>query len=114
MSDMFDSCSKLTSLDLSNFNTSNVTNMYGMFHNCTSLVSLDLSNFDTSKVTNMVHMFDGCSKLNRIILNNTNPPSINEILPKLPTSANLYVPSESVEVYKTQWSNYSDRIFAIE
>ena len=50
--------SKATSLDLSNFDTSNVTNMSGMF--CGSqATTIDVSNFDTSKVTNMNSMFVG-------------------------------------------------------
>ena len=53
MSNMFSNCSSLTGIDLSSFNTSNVTNMLQMFFACTSLESLDLSNFDTSNVTNM-------------------------------------------------------------
>ena len=54
---MFYNCSKLTSLDLSNLNTKNVTNMSGMFSTCSSLTSLDLSNFNTNNVTNMWRMF---------------------------------------------------------
>ena len=50
---MFKECSNLTSLDLSNFNTENVTDMNGMFYGCTKLESLDLSNFNTAKVTKM-------------------------------------------------------------
>ena len=40
-----------------NFDTSNSTDMSRMFNNCTSLVSLDLSNFDTRNVTSMYAMF---------------------------------------------------------
>lgn len=63
MNYMFENCSKLTTLDLSNFNTSNVTNISGMFMRCSSLTSLNLSNFDTSNVTNMYGMFYSCYKL---------------------------------------------------
>ena len=63
MSDMFYNCSKVTTLDVSNFNTSLVTNMYSMFSGCSKLTSLDLSNFDTSSVTEMHWMFYGCSSL---------------------------------------------------
>ena len=63
MNNMFHGCSSLTSLDLSSFDTSNVTNMTWMFYNCNSLTSLDLSSFDTSNVTNMLHMFKGCTSL---------------------------------------------------
>ena len=34
MSYMFSECSALIELDLSNFNTKNVTNLIGMFYNC--------------------------------------------------------------------------------
>ncbi len=66
MSFMFDNCRNLTSLDLSNFDTSNVINMSSMFNmwyssidtaSTGSLASLDLSSFDTSNVTDMRSMF---------------------------------------------------------
>ena len=48
---MFDGCSRLSSLDVSGFDTSGVTDMTNMFNACTRLTGLDLSGFDTSKVT---------------------------------------------------------------
>ncbi len=48
--------SKATTLDLSNFDTSNVRNMNRMFE-YSQATTLDVSNFDTSKVTNMSTMF---------------------------------------------------------
>ena len=65
---MFRNCSSLTSLDLNNFNTSNVTNMNSMFFSCSSLTSLDLSSFNTSKVTNINYMFCDCSSLTSLDL----------------------------------------------
>ena len=59
---MFYNCSKLNSLNLSNFNTNNVTNMSSMFYDCSSLTSLNLSNFNTNNVTNMENMFSGINK----------------------------------------------------
>lgn len=59
-------CTTLTSLDVSNFDTSAVTNMYSMFQNCSSLASLDLSNFDISKVTSKNNMFYNCTALRNI------------------------------------------------
>ena len=51
MKDMFRKDTSLTDIIFGdNFNTSNVTNMNGMFNNCSSLTSLDLSSFDTSSV----------------------------------------------------------------
>ena len=59
-----------TTMDLSNLDTSNVTNMYQMFYDCNALTNLDLSSFDTSKVTSMSNMFNGCSKLTSLDLKN--------------------------------------------
>ena len=56
MSSMFWNMHSLTSLNISNFDTSKVTNMSSMFYNM-NLTSLDLSSFDTSKVMNMRAMF---------------------------------------------------------
>ena len=67
MSAIFAGCSSLTSLNLSSFNTSNVTDMAYMFGACSSLTSLDLSNFNTEKINNMSEMFYGCSSLTTTI-----------------------------------------------
>ena len=63
-------CSKLTSLDVSHFNTSKVINMAQLFSGCTGLTSLDLSNFNTSKVTDMRCMFYICTNLRTIYVGN--------------------------------------------
>ena len=80
MSGMFDSCSSLTSIDLSNFDTSKVTNMSAMFGSCSSLTSLDLSNFDTSKVTNMSGMFAECSSLTSLDFSNLNTSNVTNMI----------------------------------
>ena len=49
--------SRITSLNLTNFNISLVVNMRSMFNYCINLETLDLSNFDTSKVTDLYHIF---------------------------------------------------------
>ena len=66
MTSMFTGCNKLTSLNLSNFNTANVTDMSNMFADCQGLTSLDLSSFNTAKVEDMSSMFNGCSGLTKI------------------------------------------------
>lgn len=47
----------VTHLDVSNFDTSNVTSMYAMFIGNTSLIQLDISNFDTSNVLTLKSAF---------------------------------------------------------
>ena len=70
MSRMFYKCSSLTSLDVSHFNTSQVTDMSQMFGDCKKLTSLDLTNFNTSQVTDMHGMFFNCSRLTSLDLSN--------------------------------------------
>ena len=65
---MFWNCSQITEIDLSDFDTSQVTAMNGMFAYCSSLTSLDLSNYETSKVIYMNWMFYGCSSLTSLNL----------------------------------------------
>ena len=78
MSDMFNSCSKLTALDLSNFDTSNVTNMLMMFYRCSNLSSLDLSNFNTDKLVRTNQMFFNCSRLTTLDVSNFNTNLVTE------------------------------------
>ena len=63
---IFYNCTSLTTLDLSNFDTGNVTNMCSMFNGCSNLTILDLSNFDIGNVTNMDYMFNNCPNLTSI------------------------------------------------
>ena len=67
---MFYGCSSLKSLDVANFNTSNVTTMQAMFGVCSKLTNLDLSSFNSSHVTNMLGMFSQCSGLETIYVGN--------------------------------------------
>ena len=76
---MFGRCRGLTSLDVSHFNTQNVKNMDGMFYGCSGITSLDLSNFDTRNVTNMTHMFYDCSSLTSLDLSNFNTQNVTDM-----------------------------------
>ena len=67
---MFSDCQSLTSLDLSNFNTSKVTNMSSMFEGPglfidTKLTTIyvDSNKWSTKNVTNSDGMFNNCSNL---------------------------------------------------
>lgn len=100
------SCCNVMSLDLSNLNTSKVTNMDDMFsHNqklisiifgenfdtskvasmtymfccCTNLTSLDLSRFDTSNVIDMGSMFVDCSSLSSLDLNHFDTSNVTDM-----------------------------------
>ena len=79
MCNMFSGCSKLTSLDVSKFNTVNVTDMSGMFNNCSKLPSLDVTNFNTEKVTNMSYMFSKCQTLLSLDVTNFNTEKVTNM-----------------------------------
>ena len=70
MSSMFYNNKKITSLDVSGFDTRDVTDMGQMFASCFNLASLDVSGFDTYTVKSMSSMFASCMKLNSIDINN--------------------------------------------
>ena len=69
MSRMFFGTIKLTTIDVSHFDTSNVTDMRLMFGSSTtkvgymSLVSLNVSNWDLSNAEDISAMFQACAKL---------------------------------------------------
>ena len=73
---MFDGCSSLIHLNVSPLNTANVTNMKGMFAECTALTSLDLSSFNTANVTDMRLMFSECTDLTSLNLSNFNTTNV--------------------------------------
>ena len=70
MVDLFYQCSNLETIDLTNVYTSNVTDMTRIFGICSGLKSLDVSNFDTSKVTNMSGMFYNDANLTSLDVSN--------------------------------------------
>ena len=71
MANMFSGNTSLTNITFGdNFNTSNVIDMSGMFSRSNGLTTLNLSMFDTSNVGNMGTMFWQCSSLKTLDLSN--------------------------------------------
>ncbi len=69
MREMFSNMVYLQTIDLSLFNTSNVTQMQRMFDYCRALETLNLSQFDISNVTAVDSMFYNCNSLTAIYCN---------------------------------------------
>ncbi|MCQ2534360.1 MAG: DUF4214 domain-containing protein, partial [Clostridia bacterium] len=116
MSDMFYGCSSLNELDLSSFNTSNVTNMRDMFSDCSSLSELDLSSFDTSNVTNMSDMFYGCSSLNELDLsafNTNNVTNVDFMFANSTKLSKIYVNNNCNMSEATCWRTFNNCISLI-
>ena len=79
MASMFKGCSSLTSIILNNINTSSVTSMEEMFYECHSLISLKFPKIDTSNVLSMRSMFYNCIELKELYLNYFNTTSVTNI-----------------------------------
>ena len=80
MDSMFSGCSSLVSLNLNNFDTSNVRNMADLFSWCKSLISIDLSHINTNNVVNMNSMFNGCESLTSLDLSNFDTSKVTEMI----------------------------------
>ena len=79
MSDMFRGCVTLTTLDLSHFDTKNVTDMNCMLGGCSALTALDVSKFDTQNVTDMTHMFSSCEALTTLDLSHFDTKNVKDM-----------------------------------
>ena len=73
---MFGDCSKLTTLDISNLDTSKVTDMSYMFEDCNVLTTIK-GVIDMKSCILYDHMFDGCDNLTGVKIKN--PPADFEI-----------------------------------
>ncbi len=83
MRSMFSICKRLTKLDLTNFDTSKVTNMSGMFGGGDDfpmdIEEINMSNFNTSQVTDMSYMFSGCSSLTNLNVSNFDTSNVTDM-----------------------------------
>ena len=75
---MFGNNTSISNLDLSNWNTSNVTNMKSMFRG-TALKKLNLNNWDTSNVTDMSFMFSESNNITELDLNHLNTGKVKDM-----------------------------------
>ena len=82
MSNMFDGCSNLKSIDVSNFDTKNLLDASGMFCNCSNLIDLDLSNFKYRPTEDfgIYNMFKNCSSLSTLDLTGFDTTNENKYL----------------------------------
>ena len=76
---MFSHCYSLTSINLNNFDSSSVNNMAGMFRYCINLLSINLTQFNTSLVTNMNEFLRACNKLISIDVSNFDTSEVKDM-----------------------------------
>ena len=78
-SNIFDNCRNLTSIDISNWDTSSAKYMSHMFSNCQKMQSIDLNKWNTNRVISMSDMFNSCYKLQSISISKWNTSSVTEM-----------------------------------
>ena len=89
MSYIFSGCTSLTEIDVSNWNTHNVQDMSAIFMSCTSLTGIDVSNWNTDNVRKISFMFMGCTSLTEIDVSNWNTDNVQNISYMFFDSTNL-------------------------
>ena len=76
---MFNECYSLTEIKgIENIDTKNVESLEGTFSNCKALTELDLSNWNVEKVTTTHNLFEDCELLKTINLTNWNTMSLTD------------------------------------
>ena len=81
---MFYNCKSLTTIDLSNFDTSSTTDMRSLFYNCSNLEYINIKNFTDKKVQYMTDMFTGIAKNAVICVDENKAPSIYNLANNMP------------------------------
>ena len=109
MTGVFNGCSALTSLDLTNFNTAKVTDMKLLFAKCSALESLDLSMFNTENVTSMPSMFNGATNLKTLNVSSFNTEKVKNMGHMFANCPNLT--SLDLSSFNTKGVEYVDNIF---
>lgn len=106
----FNWCENLTSIEIPN----SLTYIgYGAFTYCKSLSSVTIP----ENVTSIGDWaFEYCSSLTSVTVNAVTPPTLGDTVFNNTNNCPIYVPSGSVDAYKTAsgWSSYASRIQAIQ
>lgn len=103
----FGGCSGLTSVTI----PSGVTSIgHSVFYGCSGLTSVTIPNSMTS-IGN--YAFSYCRTLTSVTVETITPPTLGSSAFYRTNNCPIYVPAESVEAYKTAWSDYASRIQAI-
>ena len=106
-SDCFCECRSLSSITIG----TGVTSLSdGCFNNCYSVSSITIGTGVTSIGTSC---FYNCSGLTSITCLPTVPPTMGGLMFIYTNNCPIYVPDDSVDTYKSSWTEYSNRIYPL-
>lgn len=111
---LFSNCSNLSSIIWGDFlqTTYNITDIISMFENCYLLESIDLSQFDSSNLLNMETAFKGCTSLQFLdvrTIDFNNIFSTTSMLEDVPTDCLIVVAdSTQVDYFNNNFSDYTN------
>ena len=71
MTELFNECHSLTSVNIQNLKTDYVSSFNSMFHNCYNLKSIDVSHFNIKQHAGFKKMFSGCFSLTSVYFTKT-------------------------------------------
>lgn len=97
MYDTFSMCG-VNNINLSNWNVSNVTDMGRTFYNNSYLESINLTNWDTSKVTSFNNTFSMCPKLKEIIIDALDLSSCTDVYKMFGEKGFILTPSSPIHL----------------
>ena len=107
---MFDGATGLTTAKVDNWNLRSLTNMSCMFQRCGELTDVDVSKWNTSNVTNISWMFNGCEKINNLDVSNWNTSNVTDMSATF-QGCNLL---NSLDVSKWNTSNVTNMAWMFE
>ena len=99
---------------LNDLDVSHVTNMYGLFLNLNKITSIDISNWQTPSVTNMGSMFNNSNSLNSLLttitfgsgFDTSNVTSMSFMFADNPNLVNLNVSNFNTSNVETMWAMF--------
>ena len=105
-SNCFENCKSLTSINIpTTFNYNKIGDR--TFRNCSNLENITIPG-NVSSIGSMA--FYGCTKLQYIICKSSSPASLGETVFTNTNECPIFVPDNSVDMYKGRWSAYRERI----
>lgn len=102
----FENCKSLTSINIpTTYNYHKIGDR--TFRNCSGLTEVTIP-ANISAIGDMA--FYGCTKLQYIVCMATTPATLGETVFTNTNECPIFVPNNSVDIYKGRWTNYRDRI----